>query len=1196
MTNNTDTFNNYSIDKELYKGGQNIVYQATEKNTNQKVLLKTTLSDTPSVKEIASIKYEYQVLTSLKIEGIPKAIGLFEGEGKPYLVIEDEGYTSLSKIITNKVFNFKDFLIIALKIIHILSEIHKNNYIHRDLKPSNILVNLESNEVMISDFGSAVKVSDEQSSIIPSSEIIGTIQYISPEQTGRTSRSINYRSDYYSLGITLYQVITNHLPFEYEDPLDIIHAHMVMTPDSPSDLNSYIPKMISDVIMKLIKKNPEDRYQSAFGIEYDLQKILEQIESKEGIKEFSLGEHDTSSVFHISEKLVGRTNEIKLLQESFERAAKHHNEIIFISGTSGIGKTSLVNELKKISIKNASDFISVKFDKNIQVSPLQILGSAFSNTIEKILASGNDRIKEWSKKILTSVGNNGQILIENIPGIEYIIGQQQSIPDFEKENLESRIFNTTIQFLNLFSGPSKPLVIFLDDLQWANYSSLKFFKNLMISEVLTNILFIGTYRSNEVSEGHPLKQIIHDIESKLNRPLNTVILKELSEQDIEELILDSFKCDKKNVPELAKLCFKKTKGNPFYLKQFLGKLYAKKIFNYDTDNQLWVWDIQEINNLEVSDNVVDLLKQKIIGLPSNDRELIKLASCIGTTFNLNQLCRLGNLSRSSIIEILTQFQMDGFINVLEGRLELALNSETLPVKLGFSHAKIKESALSLINDVELPNIYYKLTKSYPQENPSKLPFETVETLTFNYNKAINLLSTDQEIRYAVNLNLYCTEVAINGSNYSAAYDYCQMAWNHYKRIDKKTPNDPLYLQLLKLLGDTQYLHGLHKEATKSYETLLSLPLEDVMRANISISKIKSHVILQEFNEALNSGYEVLNLLGLKIQPPVSKLKILITYFLFRLKDIHHTSLKRISDREATDEKFLLISEIFSSLQSAAILNNDVTPLILISLKIIELAFKLGWVTAVQGSLNWIMGLEAQLGFYKDERELYKIERKWLDMTSSNSMLHVNKLMFVFFYLHKFEPIKNVIPLLREIYYKSYEIGELENAIVAFHQEINAMVFSGVKLYEIIRQIENNYSRVLDINEKDEIACIRGIYKWLSILWGKKSESQNIPAQIDVDEVNEYYNQGYKKVNFVYSIYALITATYMRDFKKAVESSRLLEKLFYSESFVPGMILWTPVYYCSPLASIEMLRVCTEEEKAPLKVELKEQVKRLSKLS
>ena len=528
----------YKVDEKVFESDNTLVYRGTKEDDNGTVIIKYLKSEYPTQKEITRFKHEYNVTQELDTDGIVKANALVKHNNGQALVMEYFDGQPLSKIIRSGKIDLKVFLKLAVRIATILGEVHQNNVIHKDIKPGNVLVNIDALDIKIIDFGLASLLPREEQSIVSPGLLEGTLHYISPEQTGRMNRGIDYRTDYYSLGVTFYEMLTGSLPFQANDPLEWVHCHIAKKPPGVRAIRPKIPKTIENIVLKLMSKNAEERYNGAAGLVWDLKKCEKQLEEKGAIENFNIGLCDVSEMFQIPQKLYGREEETRALESCFFRIVAGGSEMLMVAGYSGIGKSSLVNEIHKPLVEKYGNFISGKFDQFQRHIPYSAISMAFQGMMKQILSGSTEELNSWKEKFHNVLGPNGHVIVEVIPELEKVIGVQPSLPSLGTEENQNR-FNAVFQkFLSVFTRKESPLVVFLDDLQWADSATLNLIKTLMMNEENEYFLFMGAYRDNEVDRAHPFVIAMNEIK-KADVRVNELTLKPLGPDHLDLLISET---------------------------------------------------------------------------------------------------------------------------------------------------------------------------------------------------------------------------------------------------------------------------------------------------------------------------------------------------------------------------------------------------------------------------------------------------------------------------------------------------------------------------------------------------------------------------------------------------------------------------------------------------------------------------------
>ncbi|MGF1490599.1 MAG: AAA family ATPase, partial [Prochloraceae cyanobacterium] len=577
--------NGYQITERLYESSNSLIYRGIQERSNLPVIIKFLKQEYPNKEELTRYKQEYEITKNLNIKKAIAAYDFQRYQNTFAIVFEDFGGSSLDILIKQHSLTIQEFLEIAIEITIGLNGIHEANIIHKDINPANIVYNPVTKELKIIDFGIATILPKENTKLQNTHILEGTLPYISPEQTGRIDRALDYRTDFYSLGITFYELLTNKRPFLQEDLLELLYCHLAEKPQSPQQYSPKIPAILSDIIMKLVEKNPDQRYQSTWGIQKDLETCQQQLAATGKINDFQLATQDICDRLQISQKLYGREQEIASLLKTFKKISDRENKankIVLVSGYSGIGKTRLVGEIYRPITEAKGYFIKGKFEQYQRNIPYLAFIQAFEELIDYLLVEPQDILKQWSKKILEVLGDNARVIIDVIPKLKLILGPQPEVPILSAQQTENR-FNLLFQkFIRVFSQKEHPLTLFLDDLQWIDSASLNLMQLIATSSNIEYLCLIGAYRDNEVNSVHPLILAIDKIE-KSGTIVERISLLPLQLSHLTDLISDSLKCDRNSAKPLAELVLTKTKGNPFFTNQFLRSLHREGLLYLDSD-------------------------------------------------------------------------------------------------------------------------------------------------------------------------------------------------------------------------------------------------------------------------------------------------------------------------------------------------------------------------------------------------------------------------------------------------------------------------------------------------------------------------------------------------------------------------------------------------------------------------------------
>jgi serine/threonine protein kinase len=575
-------FAGYRIEELIYEGRRSVVYRGTRLSDGKPVIIKTHRSPYPPFAELAQYQNHYAIATELDVPGVARPIALEPHENGFALVMEDTGSISLKAYAGGRALAPEEALRVGLELARILEGLHARRVIHKDIKPSNILIHPESKRVLLSDFAIATPLLQESQEGQRSGALEGTLAYISPEQTGRMSRWIDPRSDYYSLGVTLYELLTGTLPFDAADSMELIHCHIARRPEPPNQRDSAVPEGASDIVMKLLEKAPEARYQSAAGLAHDLNECYERLRTSGSAPSFPLGRKDVSSRFTLPETLYGREAELDALMRAFERVSGGATELLLVAGSSGIGKSALVREIHKPIVRRRGYFGSGKFDQFKRNVPFSSLVQAFRDLVRQVLTESPERIEGWKARLTSALADSGKVIADVIPEVLHLVGPQPPVPELPPADNQDRFNRVFQRFIRVFAAAEHPLVVFLDDLQWADSASLKLLHLLLSEKETGHLLVMGAYRDNEVDPAHPLLIALDKI-AGLGVPVTNITLAPLDFKNLNLLVADALRRAPEETAGLTELVMSKTRGNPFFASQYLKSLHQDGLIKLDPE-------------------------------------------------------------------------------------------------------------------------------------------------------------------------------------------------------------------------------------------------------------------------------------------------------------------------------------------------------------------------------------------------------------------------------------------------------------------------------------------------------------------------------------------------------------------------------------------------------------------------------------
>lgn len=843
-------------------------------------MLKVLKQDYPIPSELTRYKQEYQITRSLDdIEGAIAAYDLLPYENTLVIVLEDFGGQSLSRLMQSQKFELSEFIQIAIQTATVLGEIHGKNIIHKDINPANILLNLETGQVKIIDFGISTLFARENPVIKNPDVLEGTLAYMSPEQTGRMNRTLDYRTDFYSLGATFYQILTQQLLFETEDALSLVHCHLAREPIAPDEIDSSIPKTLSQIVMKLLAKTAEERYQSALGLKADLEECRLQLEQTGTIAEFPLARQDIIEKLQIPQKLYGREAEIEQLLATFGRVTQaelqgeekeqtnsyKQVEMMLVGGYSGVGKTALIQELYKPLSQQRGYFIAGKFDQFQRSLPYSAVISAFQSLVKQLLAERDAQLSQWREKLKTALGINGQVLVDVIPEIEEVIGPQPPVQSLEPTEAQNR-FNQVFQnFIRVFCQPSHPLVIFLDDLQWADFGTLKLIELIMTDNQIESLLLLGAYRDNEVDINHPTIVAIERLKEQ-GAIVNQILLTPLKSDDITQLLAETLHCDRATVSSLKELILQKTSGNPFFVNEFMKTIYQENLLAFNRQRRCWEWDMPQIQNLNITDNVVDLMLGKLRTLPEETQTILCLSACIGNHFDLDTLSIIAEKSSPETFRELVPAIQQGLVqptSELETTPEAPIDSALVIQDYKFRHDRIQQAAYNLIDRARSKLLHLQIARLLFANLTPNEQQEKIFTLVDHFNKGLELIEDKEEKIKILELNLNAGKRAKEAIAYAAARNYLLIARNEFPG-DIWEESYELAIQVYRDLAEIEYLNGNFPESQVLIEQSIKRVKSPIDGAVFYELQIVQCTLQGEVQKAVELGRVALRTLGINL--------------------------------------------------------------------------------------------------------------------------------------------------------------------------------------------------------------------------------------------------------------------------------------------------------------------------------------------
>jgi predicted ATPase/signal transduction histidine kinase len=1043
----------YELVEEIHCHSKSIVYRAEQKGINgeaasRPVIIKTLSTEYPSYQDLINFSHQYTIAKDLDLPGVISLYSLEKYDQGCAIVMEDFGGIALDEYRQH--LSLTDILEIGIQLADTLQALAQQRIIHKDIKPANILIHPVTKKVKLIDFSIASLLPRETPEIVNPQLLEGTLAYLAPEQTGRMNRGVDYRSDFYALGVTLYELLTGKLPFETTKLLELIHCHLAKTALPAAQVNTNIPVMVSQIVAKLMAKNAENRYQSALGLRHDLVECLTQWQSTNTISEFEIGQRDLSDRFIISEKLYGRETEVQTLLNAFARVSQGQTEMMLVAGFSGIGKTVVINEVHKPIVRQQGYFIKGKYDQFNRDLPLNAFVQAFRDLVGQLLSESDEQLASWKKQILIAVGENGQVLIDVIPSLQAIIGSQPSSPELTGVAVQQR-FNLTFQkFVEVFTTVEHPLVIFLDDLQWADSASLQLIKLLM--EGNGYLLLLGAYRDNEVSIAHPLMLTMEDLK-QTTAVVQTITLAPLTFQDTNQLIADTLRCSIDLAQPLTTLINQKTQGNPFFTTQFLKSLHGNGEIKFNSAGY-WECDIAQIQALALTDDVIELMVMELQKLPTATQEILKLAACIGHQFDLATLGVISQQSPQIIANTLWLSLEAGLIIPTSQVYKFFQSNPSSQIEPGqlfnshyrFLHDRVQQAAYSLIPSNQKQHTHLQIGRLLLANTPINQPTSQLFEIVNHLNVAMLLIQDPSEQQLLAQLNFQAAQKARTSTAYTAAFNYAQISQQLLGVAGWQTQYN-LTLELHEILAETALLRGDLENVLALVEVILEQSKNTLDRLKAYEIVIQFHTIQKQYQQAISRGLEILQQLGVKLAPRPHRLVLIKELMKTKIALSGQSQEQLLNLADIIIPEKLAALRIIDSLQMTAYLGSPKLMVLLVTAGI--------QITLQYGNTPWAASFYAHycmilssLGELEQSYQIGKLAMLLADRYGDLFITAKVKVIIPWFSQPWQEDLRSSIPVMDEGIKAAIDSGNLPFMGISTGMSMLTRFFAGISLDEI----------------------------------------------------------------------------------------------------------------------------------------------------
>ncbi|OJJ16123.1 hypothetical protein BKI52_35745 [marine bacterium AO1-C] len=1194
-------------ESDLFFEGKNTqLYLLPQEKGTPTVLVKVIHNELTKPNKLIELKNEYYFTHGLAIKGVRKALKLDTLNNLSALYLEYVEGETLKTFIRHPFFDLHYFIEIAINITQTLEEIHQHNIIHKNLNSHHIIVNSQTRQVKLIDFGIASQFSVKAQYLENAIKLEGHHAYISPEQTGRMNRKIEYRTDIYSLGVVFYEMLSQQLPFTHEDTLELIHAHLAKTPPPLHAIENprfTIPKALSLMVNKMMAKNAENRYQSAFGIRRDLEKIRKNLENKI-FTIIEIGAEDISGKFQIPEKLYGREDELNILDNLLKNIHQSRTELVLVAGEPGVGKSSLIAELYKSVDSKQAFFVEGKFDQLENNIPYFAWVEAIQQFVHLLLTKSKESLQIWKRKLNQALAPIGKVLTDLIPSLELIIGEQPKVPELEPSETQNRFEYVLKLFIKTITSNNQPLILFIDDWQWADKASVDLLFLLLEDPTIHHLAIIAAYRDHSVAESHPFAQALKKLSNhSLHYKKHKIQLNPLSPSQVEEIITDTIQQKSQQVKLLAALVHAKTAGNAFFVIQFLQALHTQESIKFNHHNNSWVWDIHKIQHQNITDNVVQLMADKIYNLPKPTQEVLKVLASIGNQadlFIIAEVCKkevpevFNNLLVALKEELIIYIGDVRHLSLLSQNQQLnAVELQNLSLDFKFAHDSIQQAAYASIAKDKKAHLHLEIGRSLYKKHEANLA-DYLFQVTNQYNQGSSLVQDTQEKYLMARLNLLSGQKARNAVAFTLASKYTHLglsllsdqAWEEQY---------PLMLQLHNLAFETDYLVGNYEKTDHWMQIILQKThhLTDQIPAyKIKINALKAR---NQLLEAVETAEDLIHKLGIKIpknpkQFHIIKHMVSLSIF-FRGKKIEQFAQRPRIPHNQMDT----VSEIVETMGRAVFFAKPNLLPILVAITN-KSAYKYNhplYAPVAYSAYGLIL-----CGVTGDIDPGYKfgqVAQRLVDEIDSKHTRAITLFNIHVLINHWKEPLANSLPYLDEIYTLCREVGNNEYAGFAISLKVIHSIYLGKNLQDLTAYLLDVSEVVSGLNQRSVEKGFGAIYQFvLQLTQPSPTPQRLLGARFTLDkDLPELI--AAKDNAMIFSIYVMQAklAYIFEDFKLAYDTILKGQRFIEGGTGVESLPVYYLYYALSMLAFLEHLT--PRDQKRALK-EIRKIIKKYEKYS
>jgi PAS domain S-box-containing protein len=1153
----------YIIGECIHEGRRSMVFKGRRKMDGLSVIIKVLKDKEPSFTDTLRFQQEFAMLRNLGSYGVVRAYSMETVGNRPALIMEDFGGVSLDRSIAEKRFDLAGLLGLSVRIAEIVEGLHLQSVVHKDINPGNIVINRLTGQVKLIDFGISSAMSEKNPGIAMPDAFEGTLAYMSPEQTGRMNRAVDYRTDLYSMGVMFYELFTGRLPFLSRDPVELVHAQFAKTPIPLHEINPEIAPILSDIVLKLMAKTPEDRYQSAAGVRADLETCRKGLAQNGTIPVFALGLKDAAGRFHIPQRLFQRGLEIEKLLTAYDCVSLGANEAVIVTGPAGIGKTALVQEIQKTVAARGGFYISGKFDRLRKDIPYESLIQAFRKLIRQLLSHTHEAVGFWKQNLLQALGVNGQLMVDVIPELELIMGQQQPLAELPAVESRNRFHLAFQQFVRVFASKNHPLVIFLDDLQWIDEPSLKLIENIITNPDNAYLLVIGSFPDLGTVADHPVKKTIKHIRQQ-NINVGIIEPAPLDLSHISRLLAETLSLDMEKVSFLAEICFKKTRGNPLFLKQLLELMHDNGGIFFNPAEGRWAFDFEKLKQVKISDNVADLLIAKIRKLPEDTLRALTFAACIGNVFDLGTLSAVIDMPPADIVKILKNPLREGIIDPffdLEDDAHQDIGDELSGIGYVFSHDRIHHSLYSMLAINIRGKTHLRIGKLMLEREPEPERSRRLFEMITHWNLAFDHITDDEDIFWHAKLNLIAGRRAKSSAAFESAHHYFETGITIINK-DYWDQRYELVLALHTECMETAYLNSDFEMMDRLANEVLHHARTLADKTKVYQLRIQADIARNRLGEAIETSLSALKMLGIHLPRKPDMTAILFGLLMTKFR-LYQRAENGLADQKVMDDPLVIATmRILTHTASAAFFSRPML-LPLIVFEQIRLTLKHG-IVADSATAFVMFGLiecgvfgNMTSGIRAGDRGMEILEQlKARDLAAKVHVIYNSQIR------HWKSHAKITLEPLLKAHQIGLETGDLEYAAYAVHIYCCNSYCIGRNLVDLLQQIEIRGDQIRRLNQQTAYNFHRIWHQSVLNLAGKSPVPERLCGEIyDVDEMIGVHLAANDRTSiFDARLHQMILAYLFHDYKTAVDRAADTEK--YADGVTSMLYVPLMVFYAS----------------------------------